>query len=154
MADIRRASAIDHIRCSRNRLSGHLWTIGPALLTRVRAPHAPPSRPFRTSLPDPSLGKVRLSGILSEVEGSDTLVLIVHGLSGNALSPYCTYAARAVARAGFSSLRLSMRGADFSGEDIFHGGTTEDLRAALTESAGTQHPDVRMRSGRLRPRLR
>jgi predicted alpha/beta-fold hydrolase len=25
-----------------------------------------------------------------------------------------------------------MRGADFSGEDIFHGGTTEDLRAALS----------------------
>ena len=132
MADMRRVSAIDDIRWSRNRLSAHLWTIGPALLTRVRAPHAPPSRPFRTSLPDPSLGKVRLSGILSEIEGSDTLVLIVHGLSGNALSPYCTYAARAVARAGFSSLRLSMRGADFSGEDIFHGGTTEDLRAALS----------------------
>src|SRR5215470_383063 len=92
----------------RNRLSGHLWTIGPALLARFRASHAPPSRPFRTSLADPVLGKVRLSGILSEVEGSDTLVLIVHGLSGNALSPYCSAAAREVARAGFSSLRLSM----------------------------------------------
>src|SRR5262245_50954978 len=97
----------------RHRLSGHVWTVGPALLTRLRPPHAPPGRPFRTALSDPLVGKVHLSGILSEVEGSDTLVLIVHGLSGNALSSYCTYAARAVARAGFSSLRLSMRGADF-----------------------------------------
>jgi hypothetical protein len=74
---------------------------------------------------------VRLTGLLSEIPGSQTVLLIVHGLSGNALSPYCTRAAYAAAQSGFSSLRLSLRGADYSGEDIFHGGTTDDLRAAL-----------------------
>jgi predicted alpha/beta-fold hydrolase len=59
------------------------------------------------------------------------LVVIVHGLSGNAMSSYCASAARAVAQAGFSSLRLSLRGADCSGEDILHGGITQDLWAAL-----------------------
>jgi predicted alpha/beta-fold hydrolase len=72
-----------------------------------------------------------LTGLLSEIAGSETLLLIVHGLAGNALSPYCARAAAAAAQSGYSSLRLSMRGADYSGEDIFHGGTIEDLRAAL-----------------------
>jgi predicted alpha/beta-fold hydrolase len=75
--------------------------------------------------------QVRLTGLLSEVAGSETIVLIVHGLSGNALSPYCARAARAAEQAGFSSLRLSLRGADYSGEDILHGGITEDIWAAL-----------------------
>jgi hypothetical protein len=47
------------------------------------------------------------------------------------MSPYCASAARAAAQAGFSSLRLSLRGADYSGEDILHGGITQDLWAAL-----------------------
>jgi len=59
----------------------------------------------------------------------------VHGLSGNALSPYCVTAAGAAARLGFSSLRLSLRGADYSGEDILHGGITQDIWAALAAPA-------------------
>jgi predicted alpha/beta-fold hydrolase len=47
------------------------------------------------------------------------------------MSPYCTLAASAAAQAGFSSLRLSLRGADYSGEDILHGGITQDLWATL-----------------------
>jgi predicted alpha/beta-fold hydrolase len=101
------------------------------LLAGLHPPAGPRTQPFQTVLRDPALGAVRLTGLLSEVAGCDTIVLIVHGLSGNALSPYCARAAHAAEQAGFSSLRLSLRGADFSGEDIFHGGTTEDLRAAL-----------------------
>jgi len=40
-------------------------------------------------------------------------------------------AAKAVAEAGQASLRLSLRGADLSGEDFYHFGLTDDLRAAL-----------------------
>jgi predicted alpha/beta-fold hydrolase len=68
--------------------------------------------------------------------------LIVHGLSGNALSPYCASAAAAAARSGFSSLRLSLRGADYSGEDIFHGGITLDLWAALAAPAIARYRHV------------
>ena len=112
-------------------MRGHLWTIAPALLALVRPPTSPQARSFRTALKDPVMGQVRLTGLLSEVAGSETIVLIVHGLSGNAMSPYCASAASAAARAGFSSLRLSLRGADYSGEDILHGGITQDLWAAL-----------------------
>jgi predicted alpha/beta-fold hydrolase len=77
------------------------------------------------------LGPVRLTGLLSEIAGSETILLIVHGLSGNALSPYCARAARAAGQIGLSSLRLSLRGADYSGEDILHGGIIEDIQVAL-----------------------
>jgi hypothetical protein len=77
------------------------------------------------------MGQVQLSGLLREVPGADTVVLIVHGLSGNAEDNYCLAAARAATAAGYSSLRLSLRGADLSGEDISHGGLTTDIWAAL-----------------------
>jgi len=112
-------------------VAGHLWTVVPALLSRIKAPAQPAARAFRTVCVDPDVGPVYLTGLLSEVGGSETIVLIVHGLSGNALSPYCASAANAAAQAGFSSLRLSLRGADYSGEDILHGGITGDLWAAL-----------------------
>ena len=85
---------------------------------------------------------MRLTGLLSEVVGSETIVLIVHGLSGNAMSPYCASAAQAAAQAGFSSLRLSLRGADYSGEDILHGGITQDLWAALAAPEVTHYKHV------------
>jgi peptidyl-prolyl cis-trans isomerase A (cyclophilin A) len=67
---------------------------------------------------------------------SDTRLVLIHGLGGDAASPYIRAAARATVRRSLSALCLSMRGADGSGEDIFHGGLTEDIRAALTS------PDV------------
>src|SRR5215813_2631189 len=112
-------------------IAGHLWTVVPALLSFLQPPVSPRERVFQTVLNDPAISSVRLTGLLSEVIGSETIVLIVHGLSGNALSPYCASAAQAAAQAGFSSLRLSLRGADYSGEDILHGGITPDLWAAL-----------------------
>lgn len=114
-------------------LAGHLWTVVPALLSMLQPPAEPQARRFQTVLEDPALGQVRLTGLLSEVPGAETIVLIVHGLSGNATSPYCAMAARAAEQAGFSSLRLSLRGADYSGEDILHGGITKDLWAALAD---------------------
>lgn len=91
---------------------------------------------------DPVMGHVRLTGLLSEVAGADTIVLIVHGLSGNAASPYCASAARAAQQAGFSSLRLSLRGADYSGEDILHGGITQDVWAALAAPSIARYQNV------------
>ena len=115
----------------RAALAGHYWTIVPSLQSSILRRGETAVRPFRTTLEDPLLGPVRLTGLLQHAHESDTLVLIVHGLSGNAESPYCAEAARAAREHGYATLRLSMRGADLSGEDFFHGGLTEDLRAAL-----------------------
>lgn len=123
-------------------MSGHLWTVVPALLSLVRRPAQPRSRLFRTVVEDPVIGHVRLTGLLSEVAGANKIVLIVHGLSGNAMSPYCLSAARAAVRAGFSVLRLSLRGADYSGEDILHGGITQDIWAALAAPSIARYEQV------------
>src|SRR5262249_27124105 len=113
-----------------NSIAGHAWTVVPALLSLMSS-QIENVRKFETVLQDRALGPVKLTGLLSEVPGSDTIVAIVHGLSGNASSPYCNDAARAAAKAGLSSLRLSLRGADSSGDDILHGGITQDVGAAL-----------------------
>src|SRR5262245_17790146 len=125
-----------------NRMAGHVWTVAPALLSYLPAAAEPQTRPFRTVLEDPAVGQVRLTGLLSEVAGSDTIVLIVHGLAGNAMSHYCASAARAATLAGFSCLRLSLRGADYSGEDILHGGITQDVWAALAAPAIVRYRHV------------
>jgi predicted alpha/beta-fold hydrolase len=146
---------------------GHVWSVIPPLLAEVRSITVPDSKPFRTVVQDNAVGTVRLTGLLSETPGADTLVLIVHGLSGSALSPYCARAAFAAAQAGYSSLRLSLRGADYSGEDIFHGGTTQDLEAALRAPEAARynrvllvgysvggHIALRAAIDRINPRLR
>jgi predicted alpha/beta-fold hydrolase len=123
-------------------IAGHFWTIVPALRAAILPPAAPAARPFQATVADPGVGAVRLSGWLSEAPESETLVLIVHGLAGSATSPYCVAAARAARQAGYSSLRLSMRGADGSGEDIYHGGLTADLRAALASPTLTRYQRI------------
>jgi predicted alpha/beta-fold hydrolase len=114
------------------RLLGHFWTTLPNLLHRVRPLAEPPSRAWSTMADDGPQGRpVRLSGRLSENGKRDTLVLILHGLGGAAGSGYCVRTARAVARQGWASLRLNLRGADGSGEDLYHAGLTSDVEAAL-----------------------
>jgi len=88
-------------------------------------------KPFTTTLNDAVMGSVRLTGILDE-PSSDSLVLTIHGHGSNANSRSCADMARAARHAGIASLRLSQRGADLSGEDIYHGGLTDDLKAALS----------------------
>jgi predicted alpha/beta-fold hydrolase len=112
-------------------VAGHCWTVAPALWAYAMPLAERAAQPFQAVVEDPVIGPVRLSGVLRDLPDSDTLVLIVHGLAGNAHSAYCVAAARAAEQAGYASLRLSLRGADYSGEDIFHGGLTADLRAAL-----------------------
>jgi uncharacterized protein len=111
---------------------GHLWTIAPRLRHAVRpVPSPPESRPWQTSVDDPRLGPVRLTGLLREAPGAYELVVLVHGLGGSVDSHYIPRAARAAAAAGLSSLCLNLRGADGSGEDYYHAGLTADLHAAL-----------------------
>lgn len=86
-------------------------------------------------LDDPTVGAVEIQGRYRPKEGSDTLVVVVHGLGGHAHSAYMIDASRAVEAAGHSCLRLGLRGAAGSGEDFYHAGLTDDLLAAL------DHPD-------------
>ncbi len=112
-------------------LAGHLWTIGPVLLHRVRPNLAPAALPWSTTVRDPQLGSVTLRGLLSERADTDTCVIVVHGLGGTTETHYCVQAARAADGAGFSCLRLALRGADRDGEDFYHAGMAADVAAAV-----------------------
>lgn len=114
-----------------DRLGGHLWTVGPTLRVALRPPLGPASRRWSALVADPVVGTVRLGGLWHEVADSDAVVVIVHGLGGDANSGYVARAAREAARVGVSSLRLTMRGADLSGEDLYHAGLSQDLGVAL-----------------------
>src|SRR5215813_2455789 len=114
------------------RAQGHCLTIFPGLLKYVKRWRAAEERVVYSSVADPARGTVALSGLYAEVAGADTLAIIVHGHGGNAGKPYCHSAALAAPECGFSSLRISLWGADLAGENIYHGGLTSDLRAFVS----------------------
>ena len=112
-------------------LNGHYWTIAPRLRHAFRPSPAPPAKPWRTRVPDPDFGSVQITGLLREKPESDSVLIVIHGLGGSCESNYALRAARAAEAAGLSCLRLNLRGADRSGEDLYHAGLTDDLRAAI-----------------------
>jgi len=114
--------------------SGHFWTLFVRTRDAFLPPQGPEGRPWCTVLEDPKVGPVRLTGILDEPPGARTLLVLLHGLGGNATSPYLARAATAARARGLATLRLSLRGADGSGEDLYHAGIVEDLAAALASS--------------------
>ena len=114
---------------------GHFWTLGPFLLHTLLPPRVPEWKRWETSLEDGVVGTLQLSGRLTRSPGSDTIVVIVHGLGGSATSYYAKKAALAAAHADLDSLRLNLRGADRDGGDYYHAGLTDDLSAALRSHA-------------------
>lgn len=80
---------------------------------------------------DPLVGPVSLSGLLCDHPGSDTIVIVIHGLGGSPASHYCIPAATAADASGWSSLRLGLRGSDCNGHDFYHAGLTADVEAAI-----------------------
>ena len=114
---------------------GHFWTLGPFLRHNLLPPTVPQWQHWETTLEDSVVGTLSLSGQLSRQAGSDTIVVIVHGLGGSATSYYARRAAVCASHAGIDSLRLNLRGADRSGDDYYHAGLTDDLDAALQSTA-------------------
>lgn len=112
-------------------LSGHWWTIGPRIAAWSKRPPLTEGRRWTTVVTDPDRGGVRLSGVFHDAPDDAPLVLVVHGLGGSAESPYAARAAAAATARGCAVLRLNLRGADLSGDDIYHGGLVADLEAAL-----------------------
>lgn len=113
---------------------GHFYTIAPLARHMVKPRQVSPSTPFHTRLNDPNIGPVQLSGRLHETP-SDTLLVVVHGLGGDVDSHYVLDAAAAGKTAGAAVLRVYLRGADRTGEDLYHAGMSSDIQAILANSA-------------------
>lgn len=121
----------------------------------MRRPVLPPGTRWSTTLDDPRVGAVRLTGWQHQLGGGevagttakpsdtdgerDTALVLVHGLGGCADSAYMVVATAAAAalaatpagRRLATVLRFSVRGADRSGADLYHAGLTADLHAVL-----------------------
>jgi predicted alpha/beta-fold hydrolase len=123
-------------------LSGHAFTVLSHLRDAVRPPAPPPAAPWRAEVVDPQLGPVRLSGLIDHLPGARRILVVLHGMGGSAERPYCAAAAAAARAAGMASLRLNLRGADGSGEDIYHIGMVDDLAAALGHPEVARYPQV------------
>jgi uncharacterized protein len=111
-------------------IAGHFWTAAPQLLDFVRrSPQA--GRPLLLPIEDPGVGRITLRAVHHEIESADSVVIIVHGIGGTADSGYCQAAASAASAAKYSAVRMSLRGADGTGDDIYHACLTDDLQAVL-----------------------
>lgn len=118
-----------------HHLRGHLVTIAPTLRHNVWPFLEPPARPWTAHVPDERRGSVLLTGRLHEPPGADTALVIIHGLGGSCESYYVIRAACAAYACGYAVLRFNMRGANGSGTDLYHGGLTRDIHAALRSEA-------------------
>ncbi len=111
-------------------LLGHFYTIAPVARHMLGPRKVSASSAFRVVVDDPDIGPVRLSGRLHHAP-SDTLLVIVHGLGGDVGSHYVLDAALAGDAAGVAVLRIYLRGADRTGEDLYHIGMSHDIHAIL-----------------------
>lgn len=111
-------------------VSSHFWTVAPNLIARVR-PTAIEDRPWTIEVDDPTRDGVVLAGAFGDPQRSSRLVIVVHGLGGDAQSPYVRDIVAAVHARGWASLRISMRGAGASSPDFYHAGLWTDLAAVL-----------------------
>ncbi len=122
-----------------SEFGGHAWTVWPSVRDRFRPPAAPASELWTAEVRDPAVGVVKLTGRIDHVPDARGLVIILHGMGGSAERTYCAVAAAAARAAGLSSLRLNLRGADGSGEDLYHIGLVDDVEAALADPVIARH---------------
>lgn len=114
------------------RALGHFWTVAPALTQEVYCPQGPESQWWQTTVENEFSDDVIYSGRYAEGESKRAAVVVLHGLGGTVDRGYCLAAADAAHRRGLSSLRLSLRGADGLGRDLYHAGFTDDLPELLS----------------------
>ncbi len=108
--------------------NGHLSTIYSAILRKVPSPG---QQRERLELPDGDF--LDLDWSRTE-QGSRRVVVLLHGLEGDAQRPYMLGSVRVFRDAGFDVCAVNLRGC--SGEPnrlyrSYHSGATEDLRAVL-----------------------
>lgn len=82
--------------------------------------------------PDARWGSVALTGSLSCPSDARSLLVVLHGLGGNTESVYMRRCRAAALERGLGVLLLNGRGADGSGEDVYHAGLVQDLEHVLS----------------------
>ncbi|MDD2218976.1 MAG: alpha/beta fold hydrolase [Desulfoplanes sp.] len=109
--------------------NGHMHTIYPTLFRTV-----PPTFPRRERLETPDGDFLDIDWHECPENHADTLVVISHGLEGNARKKYPLGMARQMNRIGFDAICLNFRGC--SGQPnrlprLYHSGVTDDLHTVI-----------------------
>lgn len=112
-----------------NTLHGHYWTYAGWVLSKVKT-IAVEDVPLSIDVEDDVSGRFQLDARWHDAK-SDACVVVFHGLGGSLESRYVQLAVRAAQQAGMSTLRVSFRGANLDGADVYHAGLTADIRATL-----------------------
>lgn len=120
---------------------GHFYTIAPVVRHTIKPRRVSNSAEFEQIVQDPDVGPVRLSGRLHAAP-SETLFVVVHGLGGDVESHYVLDAAAAGDAAGVAVLRLHLRGADRTGEDLYHAGLSSDIVSILSSPLLQQYKRI------------
>ena len=115
-------------------MNGHLTTIASHVAGKFAGLGYPRPRGVAIPVRDDVRPATEVRGLLDE-NGSNHLVVVVHGLGGSANSGYVLAFARRLLRAGFDVFRLNLRGADRAGDDFYHAGLSSDLEAVLASPA-------------------
>jgi predicted alpha/beta-fold hydrolase len=108
-----------------------LWTVLPRARYTLAPWPAPAGEAWSVVVEEPGRGPVVLRGLLRRAPESRAVVVLLHGLGGNADSPYVRSSTAALTAEGVATLRLNLRGADPEGSDFYHAGLTADLAAAV-----------------------
>lgn len=127
-------------------LLGHVYTVGPTVAGWI--PRKDPATDWIGHVEDPEVGEITLRGKvhfhsnpLSDPTVS-TLLILIHGLGGSSDSTYMRDAARDGFQMGYDVLRLSLRGADASGQDLYNAGLTADLHAAIASPQFSAYQNI------------
>lgn len=90
-------------------------------------------RDLRVAFDDTRMGRVELHGILDPGRQSKRLLVLVHGLGDDHDAPALRDAADIAQGLGWATLRLSMRGADKSGQGFYSAGE-QDIAQAIASA--------------------
>ncbi|MFN3198762.1 MAG: YheT family hydrolase [Bradymonadia bacterium] len=113
------------------RAAAHVWTLAPVLRHMVRPISVPRGERWSLTVQPEGRGPVRLSGLLHRQADASDLVILIHGLGGGVGSAYMLSGLLQLLDAGYSVLRINLRGADLKGGDFYHAGLTEDVHAIV-----------------------
>ena len=116
---------------------GHYWTFAPFVFHKLRPKTPPPARHVRTVVEDARRGPVRLTGRLSQAAETRS-----DGLGGGHDSYYLIQIAHQAAALGWDCMRVNLRGADRSGSDYYHAGSSDDIRAFVRSRAASHYGRV------------
>lgn len=98
-------------------------------------------REVRVAFDDTRMGRVELRGMLHPARNSKRALVIVHGLGDDHDAPAITQAAEVAQQAGWATFRVSLRGADKSGQG-FYVATPDDVAQAVASGALAKYETI------------